>query len=67
MSQILVIPDGWLQKVAQAVGLSEDEVNAMVNRMFDFGASKTEIEQALVMMAQTRGKTLLFLHQGEAN
>jgi hypothetical protein len=63
MSAILIVPETWLQKVAPAVGLSEDELDAMVNRMWDRGASKDEIEYTLVVLARVYGKELVFVHK----
>ena len=61
MGRELIIPQGWLAKVSAAVDISEGLLSNMVHRMFDYGASKAEIENAMVMLAKTKGKTLVFV------
>jgi hypothetical protein len=67
MTQELTIPKTWLEKVAIAVGISKDELHDMVHRMFQRGSSKAEIEQAMVFLAKSNGKTLSFVRSDGRN
>jgi hypothetical protein len=61
MTQELTIPNTWFEKVSGAVGIEQDELSIMVHRMFQRGSSKAEIEQAMVFLAKSNGKTLSFV------
>lgn len=63
----LTIPKSWLDKVSVAVGMSSDELLATVNKMWNRGASKVEIEQTMILLAKSNGKTLLFVNSKSKN
>ena len=67
MTQELTIPNTWLEKVASAVGMTNDELSSMVHRMFQHGASKAEIEQVMTYLAKANGKTLMFVSSNGKN
>jgi hypothetical protein len=67
MTQELTIPNTWLEKVASAVGMPQDDVSSMVHKMFQYGASKAEIEQAMTYLAKSNGKTLMFVSSNGKN